>query len=156
VSRPGVEPAGETLEQRASRLRRREELIHQVREEVRFAAAGRGLTLAEVARRMGDPSGRSLSAGTQAGGMSLTRLADVGTAMGVTFRLTAIPDSDLGTAKTLRARPAASRRFSVEQIREIRRRSEAGESRASLGREFKVNPSVITDIALGKAYKDVE
>jgi hypothetical protein len=156
VPRPRLDgPSDETVEQKATRLRRRAALQHQVREEIRFAAAGRSMTLAEVSRRMGDPTGRALSAGDKGGGMSLAKIADVGTAMGVTFRLTAIPDTEIKNAQTLRARPDASRMFTPEQVREIRRRSRSGESRASLGREFGVSPSLIFDIATGRAYRDV-
>ena len=69
-------------------LRVGQSLIDQIQEEIRSAAAGRNLSLKEVARRMGDPTG---AGGLELGGRSRWPLADVGTAMGVTFLTVAIP-----------------------------------------------------------------
>jgi transcriptional regulator with XRE-family HTH domain len=143
---------GETDEHWALRVERREQLFRQVREEIRFAAAGRGLTLSEVARRMGDPKGAALSSNA-GGGVSLTKLADIGTAMGVTFRVVAIPDDNGVTYEA--PRPHGDRKFTPDEVREIRRRVRAGTSGRQLARELGVASSSISDIVAGRAYKDV-
>jgi hypothetical protein len=144
---------GESEDQYSARLKRRAELVHQISEEVRFAAAGQGLTLAEAARRMGDPKGVALSG---SGSWSLTKLADASAAIGVTFRLVAIPDSDT-RPKVVGPKPPATRKLSPDQVREIRRRVRAGERQVDVARELGYkNPSAISDIVRGRSYKDVD
>jgi hypothetical protein len=143
---------GETDEHYVARLKRRAELAHQISEEVRFAAAGRGLSLAEVSRRMGDPKGRALASNTQT--YSVTRLADLSLAMGVTFRLVAIPDSDAHVTVNGQ-RPRSDRRLRPETVQEIRRRVRSGETHRSVAKDVGISPSSVGDIVRGKAYKDV-
>jgi hypothetical protein len=147
---------GETDEHYAFRVSRRAELVRQVSEEVRFAAAGRRLPLAEVARRMGDPNGRVLARAD--GPLSLAKLADIGTAMGVTFRLVAIPDDDMvpNGGEPYQARRRIDRAFTPEQVRDIRRRVKAGDKQVLLAKEFGVSPSVISDVMRGITYTDVD
>jgi transcriptional regulator with XRE-family HTH domain len=144
--------SGETDEHYAARLKRRAELAHQISEEIRFAAAGRGMTLAEVSRRMGDSKGRALASNTQT--YSVARLADLSLAMGVTFRLVAIPDVDNHVDAT-GARPRSNRKLKPEDVQEIRRRVRNGETHRSVARDFGIGWSMISDIMLGKSYKDV-
>jgi hypothetical protein len=143
---------GETDEHYAARLKRRAELVHQVSEEIRFAAAGRGLSLAEVSRRMGDPNGRAISQNRES--YSLAKLADMGLAMGVAFRLVAIPDDDAHVTVNGQ-RPRSDRRLRPEDVQEIRRRVRGGETHRSVAKDFGVGPSMISDIARCEAYKDV-
>jgi hypothetical protein len=148
-------PSDETVAASSARLRRRAELLHQIREEVRFAAAGQGLSLAEVSRRMGDSRGTAITA---ARSYSITKLADIGTAMNVTFRLVAIPDSETRNGAGLTAsgaRPRSDRRFKPPQVLEIRRRAKAGESHRAIARDLGVVPSVVSDIVRRRVYRDV-
>jgi hypothetical protein len=143
---------GETDEHYAARLKRRAELVHQVSEEIRFAAAGRGLSLAEVSRRMGDPNGRAISQNRES--YSLAKLADMSLAMGVTFRLVAIPDNDAYVTVNGQ-RPRSDRRLKPEDVQEIRRRVRSGETHRAVAKDVGIGPSSVSDIVRGKAYKDV-
>jgi transcriptional regulator with XRE-family HTH domain len=142
---------GETDHDYSVRLRRRAEFFRQVNEEVRFAAAGRGLSMSEISRRMGDPKGRTVAG--QRGGYSMAKLADIATAMGVTFRLVAIPDSDMNANGAYR--PRNDRLFKPDEVRAIRLRLQT-ESQRQVARELGVSQGTIGDIARGYIYRDVE
>jgi hypothetical protein len=149
---------GESDEQYSARLKSRADFVRQVQEEIRFAAAGQGLGLAEVSRRMGDPSGHRVS--SHDGGISMAKLADIAFAMGVTFRLVAIPDRDLPRApkapsQANGARPRRDRRLTPEQVREIRARVAAGETHRLVGEAYGLGKSMVSHIASRKAYKDI-
>jgi hypothetical protein len=143
----------ETDEHYAARLERRAALRRQIHDEIRYAAAGRGLSLAEVARRMGDPKGRAVSSSEKTP-MSMERLADISLAMGVTFRLIALPDEHMAEPPSGQ-KPRLDRMFTPDQVREIRRRVKAGETLAGVAKDLGVGRSSIGYIARGDHYADV-
>jgi DNA-binding XRE family transcriptional regulator len=143
----------ETDEQYSARLQRRAEFVHQIAEEIRYAAAGQGMSLAEVSRRLGDPTGRTV--GSNRVSLSLARLADISLAMGVTFRLVAVPDTNAVVTRN-GSRPRSDRRFTPDEVREIRRQAKAGKSQRQLAQELGVAKSSIAGIVRGKNYADVE
>jgi hypothetical protein len=108
-----------------------------------------------VSRRMGDPSGHRVS--SHDGGISMAKLADIAFAMGVTFRLVAIPDRDLPKAPSQAngARPRRDRRLTPEQVRDIRARVAAGETHRLISEEYGLAQSMVSHIATRKAYKDI-
>jgi transcriptional regulator with XRE-family HTH domain len=143
----------ETDEHYAARLERRAALRRQVHDEIRYAAAGRGLSLREVARRMGDPTGRAVSV-RESQPVSMERLADIGTAMGVTFRLIGVPDEHMAEPPSGQ-KPRSDRMFTPDQVREIRRRVKAGETIVEVAKDLGVGRSSIGQIARGDHYADV-
>jgi hypothetical protein len=144
---------GETEEQYSARMQRRAEFVHQIVEEIRYAAGGQGMSLAEVSRRLGDPTGRAVAGNRTS--LSLARLADIGLAMGVTFRLVAIPDRNAVVTRN-GSRPRGDRRFTPDEVREIRRQAKAGKSHRQLAQEHGVAKSSIAAIVRGQNYADVK
>jgi transposase-like protein len=75
--------------------------------------------------------------------------------MGVTFRLVALPDREVHVTRN-GSRPRGDRRFTPDEVREIRRQAKAGKSHRQLAQEHGVAKSSIAAIVRGQNYADVK